>query len=141
LCKIGYHGLNFAINREDGELVMAQVGWEPTFFKTPETTSFDKNEKKPVVEGTLGFPGNYILGGYYSNFRFPGLNGSNIQTNAYGFYAMGQQMLWRSGADPHKTFSLWAGLMFSPQQDISVLPLMGFASTICQGVVPARDRG
>jgi hypothetical protein len=45
-------------------------------------------------------------------------NGSNIQHNAYGFYAMGQQMLWRSAANPSTNFSLWGGLTFSPQQDI-----------------------
>ena len=140
LGKLGYHGLNFAINADDGELVMAQVGWEPTFFKIPETASFDKNGKKTVVEGSLGLPGNYILGGYYSNFKFSELNGSKIQTNAYGFYAIGQQMLWRSGADPYTNFSLWGGLTYSPQQDISLLPLMGFAGTIWQGFIPRRDR-
>lgn len=140
LGKIGYHGLNFAINGEDGELVMAQVGWEPAFLKTPETTSFDQTGKKQVVEGTLGLPGKYILGGYYSNFSFSELNGSNTQTNAYGFYAMGQQTLWRSGADPNTSFDLWGGLTFSPQQDISRLPFMGFAGTVWQGFIPRRDR-
>jgi porin len=140
LGKIGYHGLNFAINGDDGGLIMGQVGWEPSFFKTAGTTSFDKNGKKTVAEGTLGLPGNYILGGYYSNFKFPELNGSNIQTNAFGFYAMGQQMVWRSVVDPHTNFSLWGGLTFSPQQNISLLPLMGFAGTIWQGVIPRRDR-
>jgi porin len=120
LGKIGYHGLNFAINGDDGELIMGQVGWEPAFFKIGETTSFDKNGKKTFAEGTLGLPGNYILGGYYSNFKFPELNGSSIQTHAYGFYAMGQQMVWRSVADPHTNFSLWGGLTFSPQQNISL---------------------
>src|SRR5262249_45717701 len=41
LGKTGYHGLNFAINGADGEFLTAQVGWEPTLFKLPETTSFD----------------------------------------------------------------------------------------------------
>jgi porin len=92
------------------------------------------------VEASLGLPGTYILGGYYSNFKFPELNGTNIQTNVYGFYAMGQQMLWRNAADPNTNFSLWGGLTYSPQQDIALLPLMGFAGTIWQGVIPRRDR-
>ena len=138
--KLGYHGLNFAINENDGELIMGQVGWEPTFFKIPERTSFDKNGNKTVADGTSGLPGNYIFGGYYSNFRFPELNGSKIQHNAYGFYAMGQQMLWRGLANPYLNFSVWGGLTFSPQQDISLLPLMGFGGTIWQGVFPRRDR-
>jgi porin len=140
LGEIGYHGLNFSIRSSDGELVMGQVGWEPTFFQTPERSVFDKNGKKTIVDGSLGLPGNYILGGYYSNFHFPELNGYNIQHNAYGFYAMGQQMLWRNAEDPHTNLSLWGGLTFSPQQDISLLPFMGFAGTIWQGFVPGRDR-
>src|SRR5258708_6230523 len=140
LGKLGYHGLDFSIRANDGELVMAQVGWEHTFFRTPETTSLDENRNKSVAEGASGLSGNYILGGYYSNFKFPVLNGPRVQTNAYGFYAMGQQMFWRSIADPHTNFSVWGGLTFSPQQDISLLPLMGFAGTIWQGLVPGRDR-
>jgi len=35
---------------------------------------------------------------------------------------------------------MWGGLTFSPPQDISLLPLMGFAGTIWQGFVPGRDR-
>jgi porin len=140
LGKLGYHGLDFTIRSNDGELVMGQVGWEPIFGKTPETTSFDKNENKSATEDTLGLPGKYVLGGYYSNFKFHELNGSNIQHDAFGFYAMGQQMLWRSAADPSTNFSVWGGLAFSPQQDISLLPLMGFAGTIWQGFVPGRDR-
>jgi porin len=119
---------------------MGQVGWEPTFFTTPEIASFDKNGNKSIVYGTLGLPGNYIFGRYYSNFKFPELNGSKMQHNAYGFYAMGQQMLWRNAADPQTNFSVWGGLAFSPQQDISLLPLMGFAGTIWQGFVPRSDR-
>jgi porin len=140
LGKLGYHGLDFSIRANDGELVMAQVGWEPIFFRTAKTTSLDENGKKSVVDGALGLPGNYVLGGYYSNFKFPVLNGPGVQSNAYGFYAMGQQMLWRSTADPHTNFSVWGGFTFSPQQDISLLPLMGFAGTIWQGFVPGRDR-
>src|SRR5260370_15365353 len=53
LGKLGYHGLNFAINADDGELVIGQVGWEPTFFKTPETTSFDQNGNNSLLHVPL----------------------------------------------------------------------------------------
>jgi Carbohydrate-selective porin, OprB family len=106
---------------------MAEVGWEPTFFKIPEKTA---------VAGNLGLAGTYIVRGYYSNFKFPELNKTNIQTNAYGFYAMAQQM---NAADPNTNFSVWGGLTYSSQQEISLLPLMGFAGTVWQGVVPRRD--
>lgn len=126
LGKLGYHGLNFSIRANDGELILGQVGWD----------SYDENGDKSTVDGTPKLPGDYILGGYYSNFKFPELNGSNIQHNAYGFYAMGQQMLCGSVADTN--FSVWGGLTFSPQQDISLLPFMGFAGTIWKGIVPGR---
>jgi porin len=140
LGKLGYHGLDFSIRGNDGELVMSQVGWEPTFCETSERSSVDKNGNKSAVNGALGLPGNYILGCYYSNFRFPEFIGSSLQHNAYGFYAMGQQMVWRNDADPSTNFSLWGGLTFSPQREISLLPLMGFAGTIWQGFIPRRDR-
>jgi porin len=138
--KLSNHGLDFTIRSNDGELVMGQVGWEPTFCEAPERTVFDKNGNQSLLDGNLGLPGDYILGGYYSNFVFPELHGSKIQHSAFGFYAMGQQMLWRSAADPSTNFSVWGGLTFSAQQDISLLPLMGFAGTIWQGFVPRRDR-
>lgn len=140
LGKLSNHGLDFTIRSNDGELVMGQVGWEPTFCEAPERTVFDKNGNQSLLDGNLGLPGDYILGGYYSNFVFPELHGSKIQHSAFGFYAMGQQMLWRSAADPSTNFSVWGGLTFSAQQDISLLPLMGFAGTIWQGFVPRRDR-
>ena len=140
LGKLSNHGLDFTIRSNDGELVMWQVGWQPTFCASPERTVFDDNANQSLVDGNLGLVGDYILGGYYSNFKFPELKGSSIQHNAYGFYAIGQQMVWRSGADPSTNFSVWGGLTFSPQQDISLLPLMGFAGTIWQGFIPRRDR-
>jgi porin len=138
--KLDDHGLNFTIHSDDGELVMWQIGWEPTFSESPVRTSFDKNGNKSLEESNSGFPGHYILGGYYSNFDFPELNGPNIQHSAYGFYAMGQQMVWRSASNPFTNFTVWGGLTFSPQQNIALLPLMGFAGIIWQGFVPGRDR-
>jgi porin len=138
LDKAAYHGLNFSIGANDGELTMGQIGWTPSFFATSEKPTFTESGNN--LPGMSGLPGSYVLGGYYSNFEFPELNGSAIQHSAYGFYAMGQQMLWRSPIDPFKNFSVWAGLTFSPQEDISQLPLMGFAGLIWQGIVPGRDR-
>ena len=138
--NLSSHGLDFTIRSNDGELVLGQVGWEPTFCKAPERIVLDENANQSLVDGKLGLPGEYILGGYYSNFEFPELHGSKTQHNAFGFYAMGQQMVWRSAADPNTNFSVWGGLTFSPQQDISLLPLMGFAGTIWKGFVPRRDR-
>jgi porin len=138
LDNTAYHGLNFSIRANDGELAMGEIGWTPRFFPVSETPEVAESGNK--LPASLGLPGTYILGGYYSNFDFPELNQSKIQHSAYGFYAMGQQMLWRSVIDPFTNFSVWAGITFSPQENISLLPIMGFAGTTWQGVVPGRDR-
>jgi porin len=105
LDKAAYHGLNFSIGANDGELIMGQIGWTPS-FAISETPALAESGKK--LPAPLGLPGNYILGGYYSNFNFPELNTSKIRYNAYGFYVMGQQMLWRSLIDPSTNFSVVA---------------------------------
>ena len=83
LGKLSSHGLDFTIRSNDGELVLGQVGWEPSFGEAPERTVFDKSGNQSIVNGNLGLPGDYIVGGYYSNFKFPELHGSNIQHRCY----------------------------------------------------------
>jgi porin len=135
-----YHGLDFSIRSNDGLLVMAQIGWEPAFCGAPDGTISDKDGKQTGISGEPGFPGIYLLGGYYSHWKFAELNGPGTVNDAYGFYVMGQQMLWRSANDPYTNFSVWGGITYSPQQRISRLPVMGFAGTIWQGIIPRRDR-
>jgi len=66
LGKLSSHGLDFTIRSNDGELVLGQVGWEPSFGEATERTVFDKNGNPTLVDGNLGLPGDYILGGYYA---------------------------------------------------------------------------
>jgi porin len=135
-----YHGLDVSIRSKDGLLAMAEVGWKPTFCGTPDRTVSDQDCKKTVTSGEPGLPGTYLLGGYYSHWKFAELSGLGTVNDAYGFYAMGQQMLWRSAHDPYTNFSVWGGITDSPQERISRLPVMGFAGTIWQGSIPGRDR-
>ena len=129
-----YHGADFSIRPGDGILMMFEAGWKPTFGATKAGQSKDKE----VVENP-GLPGIYKLGGYYSNYTFAQFSGGQIY-NAYGFYAIGQQMVWRSKKNTNDNFSLWGGAVYSPQTDISSNPFMGMAGTIWQGLIPGRDQ-
>ena len=97
-----YHGADFSIQPGDGILMMYEAGWKPTFGATKAGQSKDKE----VVENP-GLPGIYKLGGYYSNYTFAQFSGGQIY-NAYGFYAMGPQMGWRS---------IWQGIIPGRDQD------------------------
>ena len=129
-----YHGADFSIRPGDGILMMFEAGWKPTFGATKSGLSNDKQ----IVENP-GLPGIYKLGGYYSNYTFDQFSGGQI-ANAYGFYALGQQMVWRSQKNKSDNFSLWGGAVYSPQTDISSNPFMGMAGTIWQGLIPGRDQ-
>jgi len=129
-----YHGVDFSIRPGDGILMMFEGGWKPTFGATGAGLTKDG---KAVADP--GLPGIYKLGGYYSNYTFNQFSGGQI-ADAYGFYAMGQQMVWRSHGDKNHNLSVWGGAVYSPQTDISLCPLMGFGGTIWQGIIPGRDQ-
>ncbi|MEI6072930.1 MAG: carbohydrate porin [Verrucomicrobiae bacterium] len=128
-----YHGADFSIRQSDGILMMFEGGWKPTFG-----ASKGLSKDKEVVANP-GLPGIYKVGGYWSNYTFDQFSGGQI-ANAYGFYAMGQQMVWRSSKEANDNFSLWGGVVYSPQTNISSNPFMGMAGTIWQGLIPGRDQ-
>ena len=128
------HGADFSIRPGDGVLMMFEGGWKPTFGATKPGLSKDKE-----VAENPGLPGIYKAGGYYSNYTFDQFSGGQI-ANAYGFYAIGQQMVWRSPGNKNRNFLLWGGAVYSPQTDISSVPFMGMAGTIWQGIIPGRNQ-
>jgi porin len=130
-----YHGADFSIQPGDGVLLMAEMGWTPTFGGESQ----DRSGKKTIVPAEPGLKGVYSFGAYYANYTFDTFQGGTAH-NAYGFYAMAQQMVWRSRRNSHHHFSLWGGVTFSPQEELAQMPVMGFGGAIWQGLVPGRDR-
>lgn len=110
----------------DGVFMLAETGWTPTLGVNAE----DK----------LGLPGIYKAGGYTSTAPYQYFDGTGTKNLTYGFYAMAQQMVWRSDANENNNFSLWGGLTWSPQQSVAEMPLMGFAGFVWQGLIPNRDQ-
>lgn len=131
-----YHGLDFSIRPGDGVLILGEIGWTPTLGQTSAPAGKDG---KSVASASSGLPGAYVAGIYYSNLPEEEFLGSGTQQNSYGFYALAQQMLWRSAANPNISFSLWGGATGNPQPEIATMPLMGFAGAIWQGLIPGRD--
>lgn len=136
-----YHGLDFSIRPEDGVLLLGEIGWTPTFGQTPEPSGKDgKSTAAPASGSPSGLPGIYAAGIYYSNLPEEEFTGGGTQQHSLGLYAMAQQMLWRSRANPNISFSLWGGATGNPQPEIATMPVMGFAGAIWQGLIPGRDQ-
>jgi len=131
-----YHGADFSIRAGDGVLIMMEAGWTPTFGKEEKSL---KSDSKVVTLPEPGLPGVYSFGAYYANYTFERFSGGT-EHNAFGFYAMAQQMVWRSQRNPNQNISLWGGVTYSPQLEISQMPVMGFGGIVWQGAIPTRDK-
>ncbi len=136
-----YHGLDFSIRPNDGVLILGEAGWTPTFAQDSAPAGKDgKSAAPPASSASSGLPGTYVAGIYYSNLPEEEFLGSGTQQNSYGFYALAQQMLWRSAANPNISLSLWGGATGNPQPETATMPVMGFAGAIWQGLIPGRDQ-
>jgi len=121
------HGLDFSFtDNTTGLFMMAETGWTPTFGA--------------VTKEDPGLPGVYKVGGYSSTAPYQYFNGNGTENFTYGFYGMGQQMVWRNAANPNNNFSLWGGMTYSPQDDVAEMTLMGFGGFVWQGLIPNRDQ-
>jgi porin len=127
-----YHGADFSIRPGDGVLLMAEAGWTPDFGADPVTSDGKGTARR-------GRKGVYSFGAYSANYSFETFAGGTAR-QAYGFYAMAQQMVWRSPANERHHFSLWGGVTWSPQEELALMPVMGFGGAIWQGLVPTRDQ-
>lgn len=131
-----YHGTDFSIRSGDGILLMSEMGWTPSFGATPEVKGAGK--KSLATPANPGLPGIYTLGGYYSHYTFDKFAGGT-ESDAFGFYSLAQQMVWRSPENANQNITLWGGLTYSPQQQFALMPLMGMGGVIWQGCIPKRD--
>lgn len=131
-----YHGADFSIRDGDGMLIMMETGWTPTFGKEE---AVQKTDSKTVTPASPGLPGVYSFGAYYANYTFERFSGGTEQ-NAFGFYALAQQMVWRNQKNPNQNLSLWGGITYSPQLEIAQMPVMGFGGIVWQGAIPTRDK-
>lgn len=135
---VAYHGLDFSIRPGDGILMFFEAAWNPTLGAAPAV--HDKDGKGTASPADPGLQGTYKLGGYYSNFPLVSGTSDAVEDNTLGFYLIGQQTVWQSEKNPNHNFAVWGGVTWSPQLNVSQMPLMGFGGTVWQGVIPGRDQ-
>jgi len=90
--------------------------------------------------GATGLPGRYRAGGYYDSNAYTSLtNPGRQQTGNYGFFLLGEQMVYREGGPGiGQGLSLFGVLIYAPQQRINTLPWFVSAGASYRGLVPGR---
>lgn len=127
------HGIDFGIGPNNGVLTLFEAGWKRGAH---EQASHSANGADHSQQGDDVLPGDYIVGAYYQHLEQGDFAGGTI-SDAYGFYWMAQQMVWRS-AQGRESVSIWGGMTIAPQVTTAFNPLFGFAGTIWQGIIPGR---
>jgi porin len=81
------------------------------------------------------------VGGYYDSNRYAHLDDPRrSQVGNYGFYLLGDQMVFREGkVDDGQGLSLYAAFMYAPPESVNTLPYFASAGASYQGAVPGRD--
>ena len=129
---VNYHGFDMAMGPHDGTLLLTECGWTPKF----EGAS---SQLKGASIQDSGYPGIYMAGAYLQNDAQTQFNGQTCN-EIYGFYWQAQQMVWRASSHPKQNLSLWGGVTYSPQTQVALLPVMGYAGIYSQGLIPSRER-
>ena len=119
------NGTEFGISRSAGYFVIGEAGYR-------------LNSEK----GDTGLPGRYRAGGYNDSNEYVFLdNSGRQQTGNYGFFLLGEQMVYREGGPgSNQALTVFGGLIYAPQQRINTLPWFASAGATYRGLVPGRDK-
>jgi porin len=131
-----YTGLDLGLDEDDGTFGVVEIGWTPNskeFTAVQEDRNFTRGRRELNGNG-FSLPGVYKLGAYVSNepqVSYPGGWGGS----PFGFYALGQQMLWEQSPGRKLTpqFSVFGGIVWSPPSSVTQMPVDGFAGTVWRG--------
>lgn len=131
-----YTGLDLGLDENDGTFGVLEIAWTPhskEFTAVQEDRNFTRGRRELNGNG-VGLPGIYKLGAYVSNepqTSYPGGSGAS----PFGFYAIGQQMLWEQspGGKKPSQFSIFGGLVWSPPSGVTEMPLDAFAGAVWRG--------
>ena len=118
-------GTEFGISASAGYFVVGEAGYRVNAGK-----------------GDAGLPGRYRAGGYYDSNEYASLaNPDRERTGNYGFFLLGEQMVYREGgAGSDQGLSLFGAFIYAPQQRINPIPYFASAGVRDRGLVPGRDK-
>ena len=136
-----YHGLDLGFGHDDGGFAVAEIGWTPNskqFTAVQEDRRFTRNRTELAGDGS-GLPGIYKLGAYFSTTAKENY-ADGWGENPFGFYAVGQQVLWEQtrGKPTGPHLCVFGGTTWSPPTGVTEMPWSGFLGTAWQGPLPAR---
>jgi len=125
LTQLTANGTEFGISGSAGYFVIGEAAYR-------------LNSEK----GDTGLPGRYRAGGYYDSNEYASLtNPDRQQTGNYGFFLLGEQMVYREGgAGSDQGLSLFGALIYAPQQRINTLPWFALAGASYRGLGPGRGK-
>lgn len=123
---VANHGLNMEFGADDGIQMFGETG-----FKT----------KLPDVWGgsPQGLAGDHKIGGYWSTWSYD-IFDSGSTPYSYGFYWIGEQMVWREKSGTDDGITLWYSFVYAPQTDLSQFPFFCGAGGGWQGALPSRPK-
>jgi porin len=124
LNQLTANGTEFGISGSAGYFVIGEAGYR-------------LNSEK----GDTGLPGRYRAGGYYDSNEYDFLDNSGRQQSGnFGFFLLGEQMVYReSGAGSVRGLSLFGALISAPQQRVNTMPWFASAGASYRGLVPGRE--
>ena len=138
-----FHGARFAIDGSDGYQAVQQFGWTPEFDKQPVEAAPAPGADPKAIAGApvlRGLPGHYFAGGYWSNSDYSQF-GTPVKTRiSYGFYAHGDQMVYREAPGSDLGLTVFGTVAYAPQQNISIIPFQLSGGALYLGLVPARPK-
>lgn len=121
---IANHGLNMEFGPDDGIQMFGEIGW--------------KNVLPDVWrDAPEGLPGNHKFGGYWSSWDYRTYGGGSTPYS-YGFYWIGQQMVWRERPGADAGVTLWYSLVYAPQTDLAQFPFFCGSGGGWQGMLASR---
>jgi porin len=122
--KDGRHGVDFALDPEDGVLAIAEAGYQWN-----------------QANDHTGMPGSVSLGGYVDTSDFSFLDGSGrTRGGSDGFYLLLDQMVYREGGvGSDQGLTPWGAFTLAPDQQINTIPFSAAAGLVWQGLLPGRD--
>lgn len=119
------HGLNMEIRPQDGVQLFGEIAW--------------RNKLRDVWRDTSdGLPGTHKFGGYASSWHYATFDGGSTN-ESFGFYWIGQQMVWRERAGADDGVTLWYAFVLAPDQNQARFPFFAGSGAGWQGAVPGRD--
>jgi porin len=119
----GTHGVDFGLNVDRGVMVIGQASY-----------------LREQAKDDRGLPGIYTIGGFHAGDRYQRIDGSGDEDSNFGFYAMGQQMVYRDGGPGSAEGPTpWLAVAYQPQQSINLLPVFLSGGAVYEGLLPGRD--